>query len=679
VTVPAPADARSFKDRASASLDSTRFRLGAGLLLVALAFHYSLRTLISAWRYQTPLADLVLVPLIAAGLFVVAALRSPAVGATRLRRVDLVLAGTALVLALFAVLVLPTSLGSYYWVVRPDLLAVPLTAVAAVALLFGARTLLAFIFPLGFLALLWPLPHAIVVEQLLIHVTNLTQGAVRALIGVMPIASVVPGGLDLRLQIPHGAEGFVVSVASACSGTESLIGFGLVGLAAMYLVKGPAWRRLTWLAVGAIGVWVGNLARILGIVAVGRWLGPEAALDVLHPVAGILVINVVFIALIAMLPWFGLTRRSMRTKAHGDSPASRPDPPELLPSRRRVTAPLAVLVLAASGLAVANSQLAGAATAFSNTGHPASTPFAARPVVGTGWQVRPLDRFDWAKQYFGDDATWTRWRMRPTKENTEGRFTMWADSITTSDYAALLAHPVRDCYSFHGFKILANQRVQITTGIVGERVVYQRPDGARWHVVTWQWPVAKAGAAPGSLDDVGHERMTLLASTRLPTPGPVSRPSSGGVNGPVLAVLNLRSADRDPNPGLSKAMVQAARDMIRARMAPTGGPVLPPAPATAPQANAALPTGPASSPQANAAPEQAASATTTPAPGAPKATTRKPAANPGRRAIITPRVTATRERSPIITPRVTATRERPSGSRTAVTRRANPPWTGRNP
>ena len=52
----------------------------------------------------------------------------------------------------------PLAAGNHYAVLRPDLLALPLVAVAAVSLLFGVRALVAFVVPLAVLALSWPLP-----------------------------------------------------------------------------------------------------------------------------------------------------------------------------------------------------------------------------------------------------------------------------------------------------------------------------------------------------------------------------------------------------------------------------------------------------------------------------------------------------------------------------------------
>jgi exosortase/archaeosortase family protein len=534
--------------------------------MVALAYHYSIGTLLRDWRYQTPLADLCLVPPVAAGLLVVAARRHRIVGATRLGQLDLLVAGVCLLPTAVVAVAGPALFANYFWAVRPDLLCLPLAAIGAVALLFGTRTVIAFLFPLGFLALAWPLPHAVLAEHALERVTVLTTAALRAVLGVLPVARVMPGGADLRLFVPHGTDGFLVSVASACSGTESLFGFGLIGLATLYLVRGPLRRRLAWLALGMVVVWVGNLVRILGLLAAGRWFGEGVAIDALHPVAGILALNLVFGALLLAMRRFGLSWRLGRETSHADTPLSRPAPPTEHPTGRQLAGRLAVLVVVAVGLAAANGQLAAAATGFSNTQRPASVSFIANPAAGPAWKVSPLRSMDWSRPYFGDRSKWVRYRLRPRPGSTVAAgYTIWADAILTPDLGALLAHPVRACYRLHDFPVLVDQRVILASGIVGEQLVYQEPAGARWHVLTWEWPVRTHG------DDVSHERMVLLASTEAAAgPGPAPGRRDQRLSGSVLRALNTLGPDRDPNPALAARMLAAGEDIIAARLAHQG-------------------------------------------------------------------------------------------------------------
>ena len=102
------------------------------------AYHFSLRTLASDWRYDTPLAHLVLVPPIAAALLVAASRRHRYVAFLRLGRFDLVLAGMFAAAALGLVAAGPALWSKYFWAMRIDLLTLPLFAAAAIVLRFGA-------------------------------------------------------------------------------------------------------------------------------------------------------------------------------------------------------------------------------------------------------------------------------------------------------------------------------------------------------------------------------------------------------------------------------------------------------------------------------------------------------------------------------------------------------------
>jgi hypothetical protein len=149
-------------------------RLAVAIVAVAVAYHFSLATLASEWRYDTPLADLVLVPPIAAGLLVAASRRHRYVAFLRLGRFDLVLAGTFAAAALGLVAAGPALWSKYFWAMRIDLLTLPLFAAAAIVLLFGARALVPLAFPIGFLLLAWPLPYVALLERGLSAFTGAT-------------------------------------------------------------------------------------------------------------------------------------------------------------------------------------------------------------------------------------------------------------------------------------------------------------------------------------------------------------------------------------------------------------------------------------------------------------------------------------------------------------------------
>src|SRR5436190_3612402 len=535
-------------------------RLAAAIAAVGLAYHCSFGTLAASWRYDTPLADLVLVPPIAAALLYAALRRHRFVAFLRLGRFDYVLAGVLLTLALGLVAAGPTLWSKYFWAMRLDLLTLPLFAAAVVVLLFGSRALIPLGFPVLFLLLAWPLPYDAVLEHALSSFTQSTAWAVERMAALTQAAAPVGGSGGSRYVVSHAGGQIVVSVASACSGVNGLVGFGVVGLAALWLVRGRIVRRLVWLLFGACLVWALNVVRIVVVLLTARALGEHAAFDLLHPIAGILTLNVAFVVLVRLLPRFGLHRRHF--DEHDlelvDSPLARTAPPAQQATPGRFAVRFVVVAAASFAVALADGQLGVAAKGLDENGWPAVAAFVDRPSAGPGWRVRRLARIGWAAPYYGAHSTWIRYRLRPTGAAAErGRFTVWTDAVLSSDLGALDAYSLAHCYAFHGFDVRTSLHVDLGHGVTGRVFVYETKD-AVWHAVAWEWPVLRRGK-------VEHERVVLLASTLL-RPGAPAHAPSAWLRRHVLGYLNVRAPDEDPNRPLSRALVALATQMVSVRV-----------------------------------------------------------------------------------------------------------------
>ena len=539
------------------AITSVPFRLMLVIAATVVAFRFSLSTILDGFTYQSTQGDLALVPPIAAALLVLAAFRHRHVGAVKLGRIDLALAAAFTAIAALALIVAPVTTSSYYWTLRPDMLTLPLVAAAGVALFFGARALFAFVFPLCFLLLAWPLPYSVLLENALSRLTAATVASVEVVNGIVGIAQSQGDGL---FQIQQGGHAFSVSVASACSGVESLIGFLIVGIAALYLVTGSIARRGLWLACGLVAVWIANVLRILTILMVARTFGQHAAFDWLHPALGLVVINLVAVALWCARGRFGLHHRSPFTPAVSDTPLGR-----MVPVAERAT-PLAIgrrallFGLIAAGLGVADGQLSGIAAAFANDGLPAVASFDSHPGAGSHWKVHEVRNITWAKTYFGQTSTWRRFHLTPARQ-TSHAFTVWVDAIDTPDLAALAAHPVLRCYNFHGEDVLASTSVVLDHGVVGHDYVYQATGGGIWHALTWEWPVSSTAG------HVSYERIVILASSNLTTPVGARSPQGDSLFADsIVRLLEGSGSNHDPNPALTKSVIGAAESIIDARL-----------------------------------------------------------------------------------------------------------------
>jgi len=534
--------------------------LAAAVASVAVAYHFSLQTLASNWQYETPLADLVLVPPLAAVLLVAASRRHRYVTRLRMGRLDLLVGGFLIVAALAFLTIGPAHWSKYFWAMRLDLLTLPLFAAGGVVLLFGTRALVPLLFPLAFLFLAWPLPYLALFEHILDAFTQATAAAVEHLSDLGGIAATVPGSEGSRYLVAHGSSQFLVSVASACSGVNSLVGFAVVGLAALWFIRGSVLRRVAWLVAGGLLVWALNVARILAVLLVARLLGQHAAFDILHPVAGIIALNLAFLIALWLLPRFRLrVRRHDDDDEIIDTPLARTAPAAEQATPLRLAPRLVLLVAAAAALALADSQLQDVASGFDGSGRPAVAAFADRPLVGRGWRIKPVHEIGWATPYYGPHSSWVRYRLRPKPRFARrGSFTVWADAILSPDLGALNAYTLAHCYSFHGFHVETSEHVDLGDGVIGELFVY-RTSSARWHALAWEWPVLRNRK-------VEHERIVLLASSAAQ---PALRPlaNSGSVTARALALLDADARKGDTNPSLSHALARLGSDMIAARIA----------------------------------------------------------------------------------------------------------------
>ncbi|MFL5928526.1 MAG: exosortase/archaeosortase family protein [Gaiellaceae bacterium] len=524
----------------------------------AIGYRYSLGTLVSEWNHDTPLADLALVPAVALALAAAAARRHRYVGHLRLGRCDYVLAIPLLLSAIVLVTVGPIEWSKYFWAARIDLLTLPLVALASVVLLFGARVVFPFALPVVFLLLAWPLPYAVMLEHELARFTAATTATVSAIASSLAIATPDARAGAGVFVVRHGGHAFSVGIGDACSGVNSLVGFLIVAAAGLYFVRGRFTPKLAWFFCGALLVYVFNVARILGILVVGRAFGERAAFEVVHPVAGLVALTVAVALAMRLLPWFRLQLRAPGEQSVADTPVARPAPLDEQATIRRAAPRIALVAGATIALALAGGNLAVAARGLDNFGRPAIKTFAADPTVGPRWRVGRVEDIGWATPYFGSHSSWVRYRLRPRSAGADA-FTIWLDAITSRDLGALNAYTLAHCYAFHGFRVQLARRVDLGDGVIGQEFAY-RTARTTWHAVAWQWPVL------GASGRVEHERMALIASSsRRPTSDSVA--GSAALAAPVLALQNSTAPSRDDNQRLTQALVAVASAAVAARVA----------------------------------------------------------------------------------------------------------------
>jgi exosortase/archaeosortase family protein len=478
-----------------------RLLLRAILLLLAIvaAYNYSLLTLVRGLSLQTPLAYLGLVPFIALLLVVVRALAPNSGPDIRDRHADYIVGVPLLGGALAIMLTLPVFASNFFWLWRLDLVSLPFFVAGAVAIVFGVRTLWRLRLPIAFLFLAWPVPYIRFVNDFLQIFTSATVSSLHHALTIVQVARPLDSPDGSLFSVVHGGQAFLVSVAAACAGVNGMLGFLLVGVAFLAVIRGPLLGKVSWLVVGTALVWGLNLVRLLLILAVGQRFGEGVAIDGVHPFIGLVIFNLGVLAMVFALPLFRLRIDGVGTS--GSAPIDRGSRPGPLNGRvtalavQRSGAAFTVVLAAALLAAVANVGMAQFEVLAQDLGTPRLHAFNATDAQVQGWLLTPTESYPWVRQYFGEDAAWTRYNYA-SQPSWAGRQAFRSvspvvlDVISSSDLGTFSTYGLEACYQFHKYQILDAHRFDLGGGVIGHSLVYHIPSRHEdWLAVYWVWPV----------------------------------------------------------------------------------------------------------------------------------------------------------------------------------------------
>jgi exosortase len=456
------------------------------VVVVGVAYHYSLASLLQTVGLDTPLAYVGLVPFIAAGLAWVNRRPRAFEPAIHDRQLDYIIGLSLVSAAVVAAFVLPARMGDMYWVDRIDLLFLPFFVAGATVLLFGVRIAWRQKVALGYLFLGWPWIYSSVLLGTLGGFTSLTLKGLNASLKVVPVAVAIPGNSGLYEVVHHG-RAFPISVVTACSGVDGMVGFLLIGAALAAIVSGSWTRKILWLATGLVLLWITNLLRLLVIFWTGQKAGPQIALGVLHPVAGLIMFCVGVGLMALLMKPFGLNRAgaarppSVRAKT-------------VVNATPRVFAVMGILLVSAVALSVNNSSLRSYNLVASATGEPKLGSFLADPADPRGWTATFETEYTINKPLFGEDSRWFRYLYlptSPTSSSLHSSLPVTADVIDAGSLSGFDEYGVTACYTFHGYTLRDVSTVDLGDGVTGQALSYSGETAVQnWSIVYWILPVA---------------------------------------------------------------------------------------------------------------------------------------------------------------------------------------------
>jgi exosortase/archaeosortase family protein len=486
------------------------------LASVAVAYNYSLISLLQTVDFQTSLACISLVPAIALALAAVRARPLKPEPPIHDRQVDYTIGIPLIVTALVFNELLPSRMSAMFWAYRVDLLTLPIFVAGTVAILFGSRVLWRQKLAILFLFLAWPYPFEKPLLGMVDGFTNLTLLAVEKFALFTHLAT--PVGLPDRqlLVVNHGGSTFALNVVSACSGVSGLVGFLLVGLAFGVIVRGPIVRKVLWLAGGLFVLWAINLGRITLAFLAGKAWGEGIALDFFRPLIALVTLSLGALVMILLIKPLG-----MRTGIGRDRQAMSVTPPKgpiPVPSLYRsspspskggvalavpsIYLALVVTLVAALVLGISNYGLRTYNLVAGVPGEPTLIAFTRSPAAPPGWQVRYATSYNWAKPLFGYASVWNRYSLRdigpgPLRANVP----VVADVINTPDLSTF-AYAVENCYTFNGYSLVDVATVTLSGGITGQAMSFASQQFGSWSMIDWIVPV-KSGLG------TNYERVVL--------------------------------------------------------------------------------------------------------------------------------------------------------------------------
>ena len=535
------------------------------VLVTAVAYNLTLTSMYDYLRLETPLAYLPLLPFFSIGIALMTAHRYRNVSAgLRDRQIDFLIGIPMIVLAMVLITIVPALASTYYWSNRPDVLSMALFVGGLITIFYGINWFWRLKSALVFLVLMWPALYLNIMPGVMQSFTDATNSALAKVVHLLPLGVTLTGQPGI-LSV-HQASGapIIVSVGTACSGANSVLGFLLIGAAILTAVGGGGARKVLWMAVGLALTFAVNVIRLTSILALASAGHPGLALGGYHAIIGLVLFTLVIAAMMRLLPLFGLHPRpdvvtSGRSRQLAAPVARR------TPSLRRRRLVIGVMTALAVLTGLVNQGLAPYAAFQDGTGSPSVQPFSAASAPA-GMQVSYYQEYPWAKQYFGANSTFTRYYVsgapssaRAPKTSTTGFVQanlVYADVVRTDDKGSLDAYNLQNCFLFHDYNITTSQRIDIGNGVTALLLNYAAPGNPpqRWATVSWAWPVDYNS-------DTYFERVTLTSS--LTNGGADSDVSpSGGLQGLLVNFLNLLNGSHD-DPKLD-AQYKSADAVLRA-------------------------------------------------------------------------------------------------------------------
>ena len=410
--------------------------------------------------------------------------------------VDLFFAAPFAAGAVFVLLLMPARLSWYFWLHRVDLLALPLFVLAAGFVFFGYLQMLRMWPAFGMLFLAWPYGVVRVQQELggaFISATSTLAGGV---VSFVRLPYERDAQTFVSTHLPDG-ENLILVISQVCSGTATFVGFGLAGLALMFMMRGRVRHRLRWFALGLALAFLANLVRLVVLLTLTVWAGARVAIEVVHPLLGLGLFVVLLISMLGLLRAFGL---GLELLPRGEHRAWEP-----VEGGGR---PLKGLYAAAAGFAVLLAVLDVEAQDYSflgvGDGVPAIDVTSERAILPAvdGWELSHVSEVAWT-DLFGRSSRGDIFEYA----HPSGQF-ITVQNIVADRKSTLDRYPLEQCILFHRRAVEGREQVALSHGVIGV-IVHDTYESVPSSSLYYQIPVSVDG-------EIRHARVTLFSDIEGP-------------------------------------------------------------------------------------------------------------------------------------------------------------------
>ena len=505
------------------------------------AYHFTLTSMFDFLRLETPLAYLPLLPLFCVGIAWITANRYRfAPKPIQDRQVDFLVGVPMVVLALLLITLAPVIASTYYWSDRADVLSMALFAAGATVIGYGITWMWRVKASFFFLLLMWPALYLHLMAGIMQKFTDVTNTALANIVQHVPMGTTLGANAgDLVVTTPHGAP-VTITIATACSGANSVLGFALIGAAILTVMGGGRGRKLLWWISGMALAFGFNILRLISILFLAHTGNAGFALGGYHATIGLILFGILVLLMLWVLPLFGLHIKEPVKERVGRG-LTAVSAAAALPRRwtRKRKIATGIIVALTSIVALADHGLQPYAAFDDGSGSPTVKPFGSTSAPTKQWLIQAIAQYPWVTTYFGPNATWYRYEVQQP-----GAFNIaYADIVLTDDKGSLDAYNLLNCFLFHNYDIRTSEKIDLGSGVYGLLLNYTDPaTNTKWATVSWAWPVNNKG-------DTYYERVALTSSPIQGTqlqPG-LAQPAGFGIQDLLLDLLNgVSGGHNDP-------------------------------------------------------------------------------------------------------------------------------------